>query len=928
MSSFGDDAPALIQTKLHRPRLGQDLISRPHLIGRLNQGLDRKLTLISAQAGSGKSTLLAQWLQQRPQPSVWLSLDEDDNNLMVFASYLCAAIQTVFPSGCEQVLDLLNAPVAPPPRIITTLLINELVSLCDCRNSPDERADGTEGLVVALDDFHAIKEPTIHELVSELIAYLPQCVHLVLSTRTDPPLPLAALRAKREMTELRSDDLQLTKEEAGKLLELTTGRKLGEDTVDLLRDKTEGWLVGLRLAALSIRDLPDDSEIAKRLEGTSSSFVADYVVSEVLSQQSPALQDFLLRSSILNRFCADLCDAVLWSEDDFSPANSQPGVSPSRAILKELRSVNLFLLPLDQEERWFRYHHLFRDLLQHRLQRQHDAETIGILHRRASHWYEQHGFIEEALSHAFAAEDLCRAAQIVARRRHRLMNQARWQILDRYASRFPSEFANQQVDLLMLKAWLLYHQGHYGRLPAALAKVEDALVEEPLSLESTRQLKGEISALRSLLYYYQTDVDRTKVEADFAIKNTAPEIWIVRILARLFLAGAYQMEGDLKRAYGVVYQGVDAESLDSDRYRATMLITVSNVYWIAADLQGLIAAASQCLKFSNHAYAAEIRGYAKYHLGSAYYQLNDLEAAERNFLAVTNRPYLNYGDGFAHSAFGLALTYLAQGSPDEADQVAAMAINHMVETDNTTLLPLAWAFQAELALRQSRLAVANQWAAQFDTIPPLSPMVRLYRFHFTLAKTWLANGTQQSRQRAAGLLTQIRDYAEATHNTSALAEALALQAILSAAEDDEPSALQELEAAIELTQPGGFIRLFVDLGTPMADLLRALQDRGVKPAYIGQILAAFPESGLGQDQMNPTAVYGPASDMVDSLTPRELEVLELLSQRLTNKEIAEKLVISPGTVKTHTLNIYSKLDARGRRQAVDKARELLLLRET
>jgi LuxR family maltose regulon positive regulatory protein len=928
MSSFGDDAPTLIQTNLHRPRLGQDLISRPHLIRRLNQGVDRKLTFISAQAGSGKSTLLAQWLEQCPRQSAWLSLDENDNSLMVFVSYLCAAIQTVFPDACEHALDLLNAPVTPPSRILMASLVNELAVLCNSSHASDEGGNGASGLIIAFDDYHTIKEPTIHELLSELIAYLPQCVHLALSTRTDPPLPLAGLRARWEMTELRTNDLQLSTEEASALLELTAGRKLSHDTVDLLRDKSEGWMVGLRLAALSIRDLPDDRNFTEQLERAGGSIIADYLLKEILSQQPPEYQEFMLRSSILERFCSDLCDAVLRFEDDpsFEPQRSRS--VQSQTILSGLRSANLFLLQLDPEGRWFRYHHLLRDLLRHQLKSRYRAEYIRALHGRASKWFEQNDLIDEALNHAFLAEDMDRAAQIVERQRYKLLNQTRWQRLDRYLHRFPSNYIRRSPGLLMLKSWLINHQGNYGQLPAALQQLSVAMDEAVLPSGTIGHLKGEISALRSLIHYFQRNAAAVIREAEFSIKHTAPELWIVRIHARLYLGGAYQYKGELDRAYEAYYRGLDEEDIQTNRFKAILFMTSCHIHWIAADLLGMRNSAVQCIALCDFPHSAQIKGFGQYHLGRVHYERNELLEAEKSLYAVVQKPYVNYGVAYADSAFCLGMLYQAQNRQVAAREIASSVVAHMMETGNTTLLSVAQAFQAEIALRQGQLAEAKQWADQFKSVPPILPMSRLYEPNFTFVRLWLAQNTSDSHQRALEFLEELRSFTRMTGNTVSLIQVLAWQAVQSAAQDDEPTALDLLREALELAQPGGFIRIIVDIGHPIDRLLYSLKERGAFPAYIGKILAAFPKATGVEKPLTSSADQQTLASMVVALTPREMDVLELLARRLTNKEIAQKLMVSPDTVKTHTLSIYAKLDVHGRRQAVDKAREIGLLSPT
>lgn len=732
------------------------------------------------------------------------------------------------------------------------------------------------------------------------------------------------------MTELRTNELQFTTEEAGKLLELTLGRKLSERTVTLLRDKTEGWVVGLRLAALSIHDLPDDADFAKRLKGTSSSFIADYMMSDVLSQQSSAHQDFLLRSSILNRFSAELCDAILLPEETTPSATTPGSPIPSQKILEELGSANLFLVPLDQEGRWFRYHHLFRDLLQHRLRSQYSPEEITALHNRASQWFEQNGLIDEALSHAFSAGDLDCAAGIVARHRYRLMDQARWQRLARYLDRFSQTYINQQPDLSMLKTWLIYHRGHYGQLPAALGQLATAVSQSELDSATARYLQAEASALASLLSYYSINAERTIAEANFAVENTPPEAWIIRILARLCLAAAHQMKGDLVLAHNTILGAADKEVVRSNRFKSTMLMSSCYIYWMAADLEGLLQVANQCVALFDFPGVAAIKGQVHYHMGCAHYQRNELTLAEEHFLAVLQQPHINYGDVFAHSAFGLSLVRIAQNRPEAAQEVAGSAVAFLLETNNITLLPVAQAFEAELALRKGRVVKADQWAAQFDSNPPLLAMTHLYQYQLTLVKTWLASGTPEKQQQARKLLGQLRHYAGSTHNKIVLIQVLALTAILHAAEGDERAALVELNRAVESADPGEIVRPFVDLGPPMTRLLQALRGRGTEPEYLRQhldmISAAFDEPDSVPGRMSAQGESRPMAAVVEPLTVREMEVLELLAKRMTNKEVAQQLSVSPNTIKTHTVKIYDKLSVHGRRQAVDKAEEIGLLR--
>jgi LuxR family maltose regulon positive regulatory protein len=917
------ELPILIRTKLQHPRLPEDLVPRPRLLDRLHAGSDRKLTLISAMAGAGKTTLLAQWLEECPQPSAWLSLDEHDNARIVFLSYLCAAIRSVFPNACERVLDLLNAPQRPPSRVIIASIINELDELFAAPPQEGGRSavPSQTSLILALDDYHTITEPAIDEILSSLIEHLPQGMHLALATRTDPRLPLAGLRAGRQMTEVRSLDLRFTSEEAHAFLEGTTGRELTPETIRLLENKTEGWVVGLRLAGLSIRNLPDDEAFVRGFEGTSSDLIVEYLLSEVLARQTAEIQDFALRTSVLDRFCAPLCEGL-----------TEISATKSQEIIEWLARANLFLVPLDEEDGWYRYHHLFRDLLRHELRQQYIPADISGMHASASAWFAQNGLIDEALRHFLAADDTAAAVDLVARHRYDLMNRAQWGRLEQYLHAFSPDIVNRSPELLMLRTWLLYHRGQYAELPAEIQRIEAALAHTPLAPEAVEGLQGEIRALRSMGSFLAVDAESTLAHVRQALAKTPRELWIVRVMARAYKAGTLLMMDNVNGAYEAVYAGFEEEGDQSNAFKATLLTTACNIHWVTADLKGLAHAAEQVLALSQDPYSPPFWAWGCYHLGRVRYHHNDLAAAEEHFAAVVRQPYLSYGLCYVNSACGLALTHQARGRPEQAREVVETAVAFALETGNTTLLAVALAFQAELALMQGQIAVAGQQAARFDPVPPLSPMYGLSSPHLTLVKVWLAQNTPASRRQAADLLSQAQAFCESTHTTRFLIEALALQALLHDVEGDEPAALAAtaaLERAIALAEPGGFIRLFVDLGPPMARLLAELHHRDVAPEYIAHILAAFEtmdDADAGIADAGPSSlVLRPPSDLVEPLTPRELEVLALLDRHLTNKEIAVELVISYGTVKTHTLNIYRKLDVRKRREAVARAKDLNLL---
>jgi len=899
-------APTLLRTTLHRPRLADDVIARPHLLDRLNEGFQRRATLVSAPAGFGKTTLLGQWLDQAPYQAAWLSLDGGDNHLVVFLDYFIAAIQTLFPGACPTTHSLLAAPETPPPDYLTTTLINEL-------------ADLPETFLLVLDDYHLIDHPDVHQLVYALMRQHPLPMHLVIASRQDPPYSLARLRATQKITEIRMDDMRFTPDETQSYLRLCLGADVPPETLAVLAKRTEGWAVGLRLACLALRSQDDTTSFLETFHGTDR-YIMAYLVDEVLSLQPGAIQTFLLRTSILDCFCAPLCDAIL---DKRRKTDARPSPS-SQEILESLEKTNLFVVPLDQHGEWYRYHHLFQELLIHKLRAETTEAQRTILHTAAGTWLDQNGFVEEALAHFLAANDATGGVDLVARHRYALMNQAQWQRLEQWMDRFSPDITDQFPDLLMLKAWLLYHHGQWAALPAALGRIEAAMAQISLAPEAVNHLHGEVSALRSLLYFHAVHPKSTLSHAQQALEKTARELWIVRILARLYLAGALQMTGDLNGAYAAIYDGFQEEEAQSNRFKATLLNTVCNVHWIAADLGGMAQAAGQCIVLSQNPFWPEFVGWGHYHLGRVRYHQNDLTEAEQHFAAVVGQPYLNYGVCYLYSACGLALTHQVRGRADEARQVAESAVAFMLDTGNTTLLPVAQAFQAEIALMQGQIATACQWAARLDPIPPLSPAYGVFSPHLTLVKIWLAQDTPASRGRAADLLGQLQAFFESTHNTRFLIETLALQALLYHAEGKKPAALDALERALTLAQPGGFIRLFVDLGPGTENLLTELraEDSGMRP-YINQILAAFDQEKTQPPFPAPPSVT--PQPLIEPLTDRELDVLALLAQRLTDREIAQRLVISPHTVKTHTKNIFTKLNVNNRRQAAARARELGLL---
>jgi len=892
----------LIRTKLQPPTIGPDILPRPQLIERLENGRYRKLTLISAPAGYGKSVLAAIWQKMCGCPVAWLSLDRHDNDLGVFLSYVVKAIQTSLPGTYPNTAAMLNGLQLPPLELLTTSLVNETAVL-------------PQPFLLILDDYHLIHNPDIHQLIDTLIQYQSPYMHLGLITRQDPSLDIVNLRAKNQVTEIRLAELRFNKAEAQEYLSQYLSNEGSPDLALQLFQYTEGWVVGLRLAALALRNQGNQARLLETYQGANQ-YIMSYLVSEVLAHQPQSMQTFLLVTSLLDRFCAPLCDALL----NTGNIEQQTG---SQEILEQLCLENLFLIALDQQNEWFRYHHLFQDLLRQQLRTAVSETDINQFHIQASDWLAQQGLIEEALDHAFWANDTQQAIQIVAQVRYRLMNETEWQRLQQLLRRFPRAVIDQSHDLLIAETWLCYHQGQFTKIPIILAQLTQLLDETAVNPENKTHLMGEISALLGLLSYFAMDIESTRAQAKQSLAQTASELWIVRVFARLLLAAAQQMAGDLSNAYATIFSNFVEESEQSNLFKASTLVTACTVAFIAADIVSLKQNATQTLILCQDEGTSEMKGYAHNYLGTVAYLQNDLSAAEEHFTFVQKRPYSTYGDSFAPSSCGLALIYQAQGREQEARDVVEAALAFFLVTGNTQLLLFMKAFQAELALQQGQLSNALQWAAQIDSPPPLSPMYHLYAPHFTLVKIWLAENRSASRQEAATLLAEIKTFLEFTHNTIFLIDTLALQAVIYQEDGDEAQAMTALEQALTLALPGSIIRPFINLGHTIVQLLNKLQAQEPElAAFRTRILAAVtPLTDLPdsiQDNNEPQPLREP-------LTNRELEVLTLLTQRQTNREIAQKLLISPHTVHSHLKHIYTKLNVNNRRQAAVYAIELGLV---
>ena len=901
----------LIRTKLHRPPVDTLHLHRLHLLARLNKRLHRPLTLISAPAGYGKSTLVSCWLEASKLRSAWLSIDEADNDLHLFLAYFLAAVHTVFPGFGQKFQTLLKNQELPPLPILAGHLINELDTI-------------DEDFILALDDYHVVQNVAIHELLEEILKHPPHAMHLVLASRIDPPLPLTSLRAKGQMTEIRVKDLRFSRKETAEFLQQMLERSIEERAISIFFEKTEGWITGLRLAALSLRHTDDVARVAAGLPDANR-YVLDYFVEEILSQQSSTIQDYLLATSILNRFCAPLCDAVCMSDRALGACEIS-----GQQFIQVLIKTNLFVIPMDDEHRWFRYHHLFQNLLDRRLKHRFKQEDIKVLHTKASIWFDENGYFEEAIQHALAGGEVARAADIVGHARHDLMNRDQWHRLERWLKLFAHEAAQHYPHLILVRCWLdLYHWYRLDSLVNDLDQADRQIETASLNEHEAGPLKAEVAAMRSNLAYWTLNPTQGVVQAKQVLRDSLDGYECVLSTAISGYGALYQMLGEVKQAERVLWDHMDDGRFNSQSSLARLMFAMCIVYWPEADTRKLLHAATDLRDISLRYDQSWSLSFAHYFIGLYYYERNELTDAAAQFEIVVKDPYRFPIQNITHCAFLLSLSHQALGAPDKAREIADAIAKLTFERGNRMFIDLAGAFQADLDLRQGRIAQADRWARAF--VPPAPHgLQRFFNAELTFIRIMLTRNTPRSLESAAEQLDSMNKLLVQIHHRRLLIDVMGMQALLADAMGQESTAFEKLSEALILAEPGVFIRPFLDLGHKMGALLKRLANQSPDLKYTKRILAAFRNevTETGQklsDEQSSHRLFSQNQTLLEPLTDREMEILLILSKRLSNHEIAERLFISVETVKRHLSNIYQKLDVKTRKQALVKAKSMELL---
>ena len=916
----------LLTTKLYIPPPRPALVPRPRLVERLNAGLDAacRLVLVSAPAGFGKTTLLSEWIysvetaeQAMPTLFAWLSLDKGDNDPARFWAYAVAALREVRLDIGAAALTILQSPQpattsAPHDRVewietILTDLINELAEA------------GPAPLVLVLDDLHLIENSEIHDELVFLVEHLPPHIHLVVSSRADPPWPLARWRARCQITELRSEGLRFTSAEAATFLSLLK-LDLSPADVAALEERTEGWIAGLQMAAISM-------QARKQAQGTadltgfvqaftgSHRFVLDYLIEEVLNQQPPDVHKFLLQTSILERMSAPLCDAVTDRTD-------------SQAMLTRLDRANLFLVPLDDKRRWYRYHHLFADLLRSRPELRPDESPQ--LHRRASEWYERNGFIAEAVSHAFAGGDIEHVARLAATNALAMVDHGELTTQAQWLNALPNEIMRLHPWLYIARAWVLAYTGPLDRIESLLGDAESTLPPSDRNLDE-RRIAGHAATIRSYIAWLRSEGERCADHARAALEQL-PQDDMARGLAASMLGAAHTSLGNLEESIHASKQSLAICQAAGNTHVG--MLAISNHAYTLLLLGRLHEAAAACrhvLDMGEQRSHLPAAGSVYSILSAVLREWNDLEEAARYA-----RLGLELGERWGQTdTLTVNYTYLASvlqamgdlnGAADAIEKAKRVAQGLSPWFDAIVL-----ADETSLHLARGEIAAASRWAQANESILDGELVLSYCSVYFVLAKTLVA---MNKLDEALRFLARLLKMAEAAGARLYIVRILVLQAVVLQTQGQPDAALAALSRAFELAEPAGMVRAFVDEGEPVRRLMADLRwriakqerDTGKAPdlmlAYLDKLLSEFhePDHVLPQSEIRLQK-----SEIVESLSERELEVLRLLSRRLSSTEIADALVISANTVRSHIKSIYGKLNVHERADALERAKDLGLL---
>ena len=911
----------IIRTKLHRPPVTGQLVDRKRLLERMDLGRQTPLTVVSAPAGYGKSMLVSQWIESVGEPCAWVSLGAGESDLLEFLRYVLAAVQSLFPEAFPQTETQMSTPHPPPIEVLSGCLANELDAI-------------DTSFVLALDDYHRIAQSSeAHRLVGLLLEHPPRPLGIVIATRRDPPLRLASLRAGGQITEVRLEDLRFTRSETANLLAAATGCEIAEDALENLERQIEGWAAGLRLVILALRHIEDANGFLRKLSGGLPQ-TQEYLIREVLAGQSPEFRESMLRVSLLDRFCPEVFEAICPHD---APTDSTP--LNGREFVDLLQRSNLFTISLDVQGEWFRFHHLFQEILNRQLEQERKPSEIAAMHLRASQWFESEGLITESITHALAAGEPDRAADIVLGRRYDLLNSDRWYFTAKLLSLLPAEIRQNSPGLLLMQAWIAYWRWELEKM-MALAEQAGALLDG--GTEGSASLRGELDFFNGQVAYWTGETEKSEILLDRALSALGGVGGVVEGNVEIMLALARRINGEGEMAIQALENRVRTADSDESALISQVLAAEVFVHFTAGDLAAAQVCAKQITTHAQRAGMSNTVAWAHYFLAYAHFQSHDTKAAIDTFVEMDRHRYALEPKAVVDGLTGLAIAYQLSVDTPNAEKTAESLMTWAVEAGAPELLEVATSCRARLSVLQGDPEAAVAWAKTVREPPELSDLFMwLEVSSITKARVLAALGSEQSLSEASELLDTIRERSVEWRFDCHTIEIAVLKAVVLEKQGRKEQTWVQLDNALSLARPGGWVRPFVEAGPVMAGMLRELDCTGENEEFVRRVLSAFdsaasptpadvPQAPAGETpsvQRTEVSIH-PGRPALDTLTDRELDILELLHQRLYNKEIAAKLCISTHTVNYHLKNIYSKLDVSNRRQAVNRALEKGILKPT
>lgn len=883
-----------LAAKIHRQRVPEYAVDRPALLARLDAFPEHGVIVMTAPAGYGKTTLVSQWAEYLPEPVAWLSLDEGDRDLRTFAGYVLAAVNQVNPEiGAETQVLLLSLQTVPA-GYIADLVISDLDEL----DAP---------MTLVIDDYHLIERSEAAALVDRLIQHLPRYLRLVVISRSRPTLALAKLRLNKSLGEISTQELAFADEEAMVLVSRLAGRSVSKSTISALERQTEGWVTALSLAGLTLR-ADGEAELDQALAADSREAIVEFLIADVANRVGPELLDFLLKTAVVESFTAELCAALM-------PVYQSSALGPiatARAMIERIQQANLFLVSLDDDREWYRYHHLFRESLLRLLEQKLPAEQIARLHLRASEWYEKQWQISVAIRHALAAGDERLAARIAERHFYQSLDTPRPKRAVAWLDLLP-ESVMDRPGILMMRAM---REQFTFRMSAAAELAREA--ERRVDREDHDLTEDEVAALRAMTRMMDAQAAQfagnpvSRSLAIEALELAAPNLHFVRNVTELYVVLGTQLGGEPEAALRYAEKRL-GEAADRDAaLSARLWLAICGTHMFEGNLDALRATASTFRHVAEQSGDYLHLGWAYAMLGVAAYEQNDLNSAEEYFGEAVQLRHQTNSKAGSDAFVGLALTQLAQGRVDDAQVTAQRLAGYLDETGSIGLRSLHEALTNQILLTRNAFA-----PVVFPCPRPYEPpqiinnkQCFLLIPQLTAARSRLCQGTPEALAIAQKCVERVRDTVTASNEHRRLVEINTLGALVAEAQGNRPAALQQMAAAVTQGATGGFVRSIVDAGPAVVPLLSELRAQGVQADYIEHLLEVLAD---------PTARRGPS--LAKLLTNREMEVLEYLAARKSNKEIAAQLFLSPLTVKRHTQSLFRKLGASNRREAVVLARE-------